>query len=82
MKTIMIYDEGCQAIEFFVLDGDYSHLNRVYINDWACNENLQDELSSMLYDSETGERILEGSELFPVHLVEKDTIVIVTGFVP
>ena len=33
MKTVVIWDTvGMDSIKYFVLDGDFSHLNEVYIN--------------------------------------------------
>ena len=31
-KTVVIYDQLDAGIKFFVLNGDYRHLNNVYIN--------------------------------------------------
>jgi len=89
MKTIMIYDQLMeQPIKFLVLDGDYSRLNGIYINQWYDDEEketkeaLMDELSDLIYNRETGQEHIEFLDSFPVYAVESDTIVIVAGFLP
>lgn len=79
MKTVLIYDNvGMCPIEFAVLDGDYSHLNGIYINAADADEKLQDELDKLVYDDHA---LLFLSE-FPAQAVKDGAIVIVAGFLP
>jgi hypothetical protein len=51
MKTIVIWESFDAAAQFFVLNGDYSHLDGVYINAADGDLDLQDELSEIVYRS-------------------------------
>ena len=52
MKTICIYDQcGEEPISFFILDGNFEHLHKVYINQ-GDRENQEKELDKILYDSD------------------------------
>ena len=83
MKTIMIYDQcGVAPIQFFILDGDYSHLDNIFINEAADNTDLQDELGSLVYD-DNGKTKLKVYKKFPLKTAAKPgTKVIVAGFYP
>lgn len=85
-KTVMVYDQvGYEKIKFLVLNGDYSHLDRVYVN--YSPERLSNELCNLIYDQQ-GE-FKEGIECsinFPSHLGDEikngECVVIVCGFPP
>ena len=92
MKTVVIFDE-CEAnLRFFVLEGDFGHLNGVYIN--SCGpEGLskkeqkelvkkQNELNGLIYDEESGQMKVPTFHLFPTQAVIDGAQVIVAGFVP
>lgn len=53
-KTVVMYcDTGYIFPKYFILDGDYSHLNNVIVNTEPNTEEdsrLQDELSELLWD--------------------------------
>lgn len=49
MKTIIIYSDFQDLPKFFVVDGDYSHLNNVVVNN-TNNAQLEDELIALLFD--------------------------------
>lgn len=51
MKTAMIYDTQ-EVIEFFVFEGDYTHLDDVFINSTNSPEQLQQELLSLMYNKD------------------------------
>jgi hypothetical protein len=78
MKTLIIWDEMDGEIEFVLLDGDYSHLNRVYCNAGK-DEEKEEELYNLMYNEEGvfRHKVYAG---FPP--LEKDTKIIVAGFVP
>jgi hypothetical protein len=92
MKTVLIYDDCHEAIRFFVLDGDYRSLDKVYIN--ACldgtkkeqkaYEKKQDELSDLMYGKKNsgGSFKPEALDAFPVEAVKEGAAVIVAGFLP
>lgn len=83
MKTVMVFDScGEYPLKFYVLDGDYSHLNNVYIN--LCpdrNYILEFELNELLY-TESGREKYKYLKNFPVEEVKQGAIVIVCGFAP
>lgn len=91
MKTILIYDELDANLKFFVLDGDYSHLNKVYMNSvledatakaQKAHDKLQTQLEKLMY-GKGGSLILPYTSEFPLDAIRAlDTIVIVAGFLP
>ena len=53
MKTIFIYDQCCQEdIKFFILDGDYSHLDKIYINESSDTEEEEQKQLEILDEAE------------------------------
>lgn len=82
MKTIFIWDELDAEIKFFVLPGNYSHFNRVYLNGLDKPETVQKELSNLVYCENTGEIKHTVLKEFPIEEVDTDTVVIVAGFIP
>lgn len=80
MRTLFIYDQVLeQPIKFFVLDGDYSRLDRVYMNHAEGDGELMEELHHLIYD-EDGQELVTMSEIFPYD--EKFDTVVVCGFIP
>lgn len=68
---------------FLLKQGDYSHLDRKYVNHYQIPEYVQDEVMSLIYkDTEEYEEHDDWSETFPVESVGVDTKVIVIGFLP
>ena len=85
MKTIFIYDQCCQEdIKFFIVPGDYSHLNRTYINDEDTNEDEEksEELLSILYDIDRKVFLQELLPCFPVKELTPATKVVTVGWLP
>ena len=90
MQTVLIYDQLDAELKFFVLDGDYSHLNGVYINQMVegtkakqkAADAKQDELTNLMYVKETGELKHQFLTTFPTAAVLDGAIVIVAGFLP
>jgi len=81
MKTIFIYDQCCQDdIKFFIVPGDYSHLDGTYIN--AEDEANPDELLSILYDIDCKVFLQELLPHFPVKELTPATKVITVGWLP
>lgn len=83
MKTILIFDQcGGAPIQFFVLKGDYSHLNKAYINSTDTAESLQDELTDLIYN-EAGEVKIKTYVKFPIKSASlPGAKVIICGFAP
>lgn len=82
MNTIFIYDQcGEGPIRFFVLDGDYSHLDGAYVNHFELAETVQEELCGILFNDE-GEERHKMSDKFPLAAVQEDTKVVIIGFLP
>lgn len=81
MKTVVIWDTLEGEIKFFVVNGDFSHLDGVYINSME-NELGQDELNKILdYDSNGNPKVTM-LEHFPKEDVINGANVIVAGFFP
>lgn len=82
MKTIIIWDQcGQDALTFFVVDGDLSHLDKVYIND-NDDEALVDELNNLVFDAE-GQNKFKSYKKFPRKTsMNPATKIIVAGFAP
>jgi hypothetical protein len=76
-------------VTFAVLDGDYRHLNGVYINmvvpedeDEAGHNKKQDELNELVYNQKDGSYKIEMLDTFPTEAVREGAEVIVAGFLP
>jgi len=81
MKTIFIYDQCGQAtVSFFVLEGDYRHLNNVYVNSLE-DEDKQQEILNLIYNEE-GTVNVEMLQNFPVEEMRQPCYVVVVGFLP
>ena len=85
MKTVFIYDQCCQEeIKFFIVPGDYSHLNNTYINagETPEDEEKSDELLSILYTEDYQVFLQELLHSFPVKEITQSTKVITVGWLP
>lgn len=80
MKTVIIYNSVVDPIRFYVVEGDFSHLNNVFVNDSEGDETLEDALNSLVFDADWN--YLPSMESFPVDAVKEGAIVIVAGFLP
>lgn len=88
-KTIVIWNQFENGIQYFVLDGDYSRFNKIFIGE-VDNEELQDELADMLY-TEDGEDKgnIKFLDEFPTYVFYEEynetlgsVIVIECGYIP
>jgi len=87
MKTIVIWDTCCESnIQFFILDGDYSHLNGLYLNTSPDDKEMEaalDELNELVYGEPDGEYpIVQMLIEFPPMSADENYKVIVAGFLP
>jgi len=81
MKTVFIWDELQGELQFFVVEGDFRHLNNTYINSVE-DEDKQDELNKILaYDNEGKPEVTMLTE-FPIQEVKDGAYVVVAGFLP
>jgi len=81
MKTVFIWDELQGELQFFVVNGDFRHLNNTYINSVE-DEDKQDELNKILaYDNEGNPEVTMLTE-FPIQEVKDGAYVVVAGFLP
>lgn len=85
MKTIVIWDQmGAEPIQFFILEGNKSHLDNVYLNaysdDFKQNDLIQ-ELDSLVYGEDGFEKV-EWLDRFPNDQLGSSDLIIVAGFVP
>ena len=82
MKTVLIYDQCGEApVSFLVLEGDYTHYDKVFINSTESDEKLQDKLSRLMYDKD-GQLRHKMRSKFPHAAVRAGAKVIVCGFIP
>lgn len=82
-KTVIIWDELNADLFFFVIDGDQTKFNEVYINAVTDEEELLDELNTLIYkDDNSGQFAHEPLDFFPVEAVRDGAAVIVAGFLP
>lgn len=77
-RTIMIFDQLDAELVFFVLEGDYTHLNKVYINSEGTE--AEDELSRLMFLDDGGFRFTPCGEFPYSSFVPGETAVIVAGF--
>lgn len=81
MKTVIIYDSVFeQPISYYVVDGDYSHLDGVYGNHMGFSQKLQDELYKIVFNEDWTSK--PALDKFPLQAVKEGAIVIVCGFLP
>lgn len=79
MKTVLIYDQvNAAPISFIVIEGDYRHLDGIYIN-VSDEEELVNELANLLYTKDGVEKFTSSS-VFPHADVIGGAFVIVVGF--
>lgn len=85
MKTIVIWDTcGVENLKFFILSGDKSHLDNVYLNaysDDAEQNKLQVELDALVYGPD-GCSMVNVLDEFPVCAIMPGDKVIAAGFLP
>ena len=82
VKTVIIWDQvGISAIQFAVVDGDYSHLDGVYNNGYHDDKTL-DDLLNVVYREDRATFKVELTGKFPVSEVKDGAKVIVAGFLP
>lgn len=81
MKTIIIYDQVYEEpISFYIVDGDKSHLDKVYGNHTGFSEKLQDELFALVFNEDWTHK--EALAQFPIEEALNGAKVIVCGFLP
>lgn len=85
-KTVFIFDScGERPICFYIKEGDYSHLNGVYVNTYTEDEkeqNKQDEVNLLFYTEDGTEKDIPKVDKFPVERIDGYTKVVVIGFLP
>lgn len=80
-KTVVIWNEfGELDLGWFVVDGDYTELDRVYINSSICDEDDQDKLNTLVYEDESLDMLFEPNTDF--NLMPREHPIIVAGFLP
>jgi hypothetical protein len=81
MKTVFIWDEMMGEIRFFVVDGDFRHLDQTYINDSDDEDKLKQLNQVLDYDID-GEPKVRMITDFPTEEVKNGAFVVVAGFLP
>ena len=85
MKTIFIYDQcGVVPVSFFVIEGDYSHLDKVYINNFNHDPVLTNELCTLIYGEDGIDQCVDFLDKFPTDILTtcQEISVVVVGFIP
>ena len=82
MQTVVIWDSVDADVLFFVVDRDISHLDKKYVNSVDVSEEDEREISNLMYDEKTGDKIIATQTTFPVDAVLAGAKVIVCGFLP
>jgi hypothetical protein len=80
MKTIVIWDNCDADLKFFVVEGDFRHLNRKYINSMDATDEEVDEINALVFN-EDGSTKVKMFDMFPDELVAGAQVVIM-GFLP
>ena len=83
-KTVFIYDQcGESDISYFVKDGDFSHMNKAYVNSIKLDRETEADLLAMLF-TEGGDNNPDTVFLseFPSQDVKDGAIVVIVGFLP
>lgn len=84
-RTVLIYNMYDLGLKFYVVDGDWSRFEGVYINEFSNDkdrQNLQSEFCDLMYDRESGEDHFTALDKFPVEAVREGASVVITGFLP
>ncbi len=89
MRTVVIWDNcGQEPLQFFVVEGDWSKYDRLYINTYTEKtaegkklDRLLKELSGFMYGFE-GNMLQSLSKEFPIDEVKAGARVVVCGFLP
>lgn len=81
-STVVIWDSLDANVQFFVVERDLSHLNHKYANAGDNSDDLDAEISLLMYNEDTGAQIIQPVPEFPIEAVKAGAIVITTGFLP
>ena len=82
----LIVNSNQEGVKLNYINGDYSHLNGVYINnvpDETNTQEKQDELCALMFDPESGEGLLQEitTEEAEILCHEDDFSIILCGFI-
>ena len=82
MKTAVIWNEF-EVIKYLVMDGDLTRFQDIYINSVDDNEELQNDLSAIVYNQKTWEFEPEEVEIGVFAAAIRDgALVVECGFIP
>jgi hypothetical protein len=83
MKTAFLFNEFDYGVSFFILDGDYTHLDGVYVNSVDCEEDASSELTNLMYDPVDGHMLhRKATKDEFVQAIQNGAAMIVCGFIP
>ena len=86
MKSVLIYNMFDYGLKYYVVDGDWSRFEDIYVNQATRDkavEALQMELSGLMWDEENeGKDRYTPEDKFPIQAVKDDAIVVTCGFIP
>lgn len=82
MRTVVIWDScGMEALCWFVVEGDKSHLHGHYVNSTETPYEIGEEVNSLGYNEE-GQFMQEKNTDFNAMPRDADVKIIVCGFLP
>ena len=61
--TAILFEEIPEESNFFLVEGNYKHLNKIYINSNSKEKDLVKELTALIYDDEGGKKLESKSVL-------------------
>lgn len=77
-KTAVIFD-SFDELKLLVVEGDHSHLDGTYINSTTADPELEQELTSLVYDSEYNLKNVRNAHGFRNALLDANTCLIIVG---
>lgn len=80
MKTAVIWNDF-ETIKFIIVDGDWSRFEGVFINS-VNNEELQTELSALVYDAKFNFAIPEVTKKEFAQEIRQGAEIVECGFIP
>lgn len=81
MKTVVIYSNFEDLPKYFVVDGNYSHLDNIVVNN-CTNQKLEEELIGLLFDEKYMFK-QKAFDSFPIHEILNEVVEFITvGWAP
>jgi hypothetical protein len=83
MKTVIFWDTcGQDPLSFFIVDGDYSHLDGIFINHYKQSQELQDALNGLIHNEDGQYKHKQYKKPPRKAMANLNNKIIVAGFLP